>query len=145
MITSAKIKTLRNEIEALKAVQPLNGGALTRHSATASWEGVIDKNSPISPYSMLAAFEATFTRGDGVTKTPFVQFSYSLDPDINNYSHSRSYAAVISAINDSVKYKIVLNQRWWPFDEEQTTGNVKLTIYAYSPVEGDIQVERVYS
>lgn len=145
MLTSNKIKALENEIKALKAVQPLNGGALTKHSATATWEGTIDKNSPISPYSMLAAFEVTFYREDGVTKTPFVQFAYTLSPDMNSYSHSRSSGAIISASNDTVTYKIVLYYSWWPFPGSQTTGDLKLTVNAYSTVEGYVEIKRVYS
>lgn len=145
MLTSNKIRKLENEIKALKAVQPLNGGALTKHSVAATWEGTIDKNNPISPYSMLAAFEVTFYREDGVTKTPFVQFAYTLSPDMNSYSHSRSSGAVISAINDSVTYKIVLNYNWWPFPSSQTTGSIKLTAHAYSSIEGHVEVKRVYS
>lgn len=145
MLASNKIKLLENEIKSLKAVQPLNGGALTKHSATSSWQGTIDKTAPISQYSMLAAFEVTFHRNDGVTKTPFVQFAYELSPDMNTYSHSRSSGAIISAIDDSVTYKIVLNHNWWPFSDTQTTGAVKLTAYAYSPIEGYVDIRRVYS
>ena len=145
MLTSNKIKALENEIKALKAVQPLNGGALTKHSTTATWEGAIDKNSPISQYSMLAAFEITFYRNDGIVKTPFVQFAYNLSPDMNSYSHSRSSGAIIGAANDTITYKIVLYYNWWPFPDSQTTGNLKLTVNAYSTVEGYVEIKRVYS
>lgn len=145
MLSSRKIKSLENEIKALKAAQPLNGGALTKHSSTTVWEGTIDKNDPISPYSMLAAFEVTFYRNDEVTKTPFVQFAYTLTPDMNSYSHERSSGAIISASEDRVTYKIVLMHNWWPYSDAQSTGNLKLTAYAYSPVEGYIEVRRVYS
>lgn len=145
MLTSNKIKALENEIKALKAVQPLNGGALTKHSANATWEGSIDKNNPISPYSMLAAFEVTFYRDDGITKNPFVQFAYTLSPDMNTYSHSRSSGAIISAVNGNVTYKIVLNYNWWPFPSSQTTGDLKLISHAYSSVDGYVEIRRVYS
>lgn len=145
MLTSQNIKKLQDEIKALKVVQPINGGALTRHSVTTSWQGVIDKNAPISQYSMLAAFVATYTRNDGVVKPPLVQFAYSLDPDHTTYDHSRSMSAIISATQDSVSYKIVLDYSWWPFDPGQSTGTLKLTVNAYSLVDGTLTVERVYS
>lgn len=142
MLTSNKIKALENEIKALKAVQPLNGGALTKHSATAVWEGIIDKNNQVS-FSILAAFEVTFYRNDGIQKTPFVQFSYELDPD--SYSHSLSYGAIIKAGNDDVTYKLILDDSWWPFPTQQTTGSLKITAYAYSMAEGYVEIKRVYS
>lgn len=145
MLTSQNVKKLKDEIQALKVAQPINGGALTRHSVTASWQGTIDKNAPISPYSCLAAFVATFERRDGVAKPPLVQFAYSLSPDYTNYDHSRSYSAIISASQDSVSYKIVLSDKWWPFDNSQTTGNLEITVSAYSLVDGVLSIERVYS
>lgn len=144
-ITSSELAKMKSEIQALKVTQPLNGGALTRHSVEESWSGTIDKNDPISQYSMLAAFEVTFSRSDGVNKTPLVQFAYKLDPDMTNYSHSRSYGAIIAAAQDYVVYKIVLDYNWWPFSESQTTGSVELTVNAYSPVDGTLEIERVYS
>ena len=145
MLTSYAIQKLKNETQALKVVQPINGGALTRHSATATWQGTVDKNNPISRYSCLAAFVATFERRDGITKTPLVQFAYKLDPDYTNYDHTNSYSAIISATDDSVSYKIVLSYYWWPFGDGQTTGNLKVTVNAYSLVDGVLSVKRVYS
>lgn len=145
MLTSQTVKKLQDEIQALKAVQPINGGALTRHSVTATWQGIIDKNAPVSQYSMLAAFVAKFTRNDGIVKPPLVQFAYKLDPDHTSYDHSRSMSAIISSTQDSVSYKIVLNYNWWPFDEAQTTGTLKLMVNAYSLVDGNLTIERVYS
>lgn len=145
MLTSAAIQKMKNEVQALKVVQPINGGALTRHSATATWQGTIDKNAPISEYSCLAAFVATFERRDGIVKVPLVQFAYELDPDHYNDHHSRSYSAIISASGDTVSYKIVLSDTWWPFDAGTTTGTLKITVNAYSMVEGNLTIERVYS
>ena len=145
MLTSQTVKKLQDEIKSLKVVQPINGGALTRHSVTATWQGTIDKNAPISPYSCLAAFVATFERSDGIVKVPLVQFAYTLEPDLFSDHHSLSYSAIISASNDSVSYKIVLGDGWWPFGDGQTTGTLKLTVNAYSLVDGNLTVERVYS
>lgn len=145
MLTSQTVKNLQDEIKALKVVQPINGGALTRHSITASWQGTIDKNAPVSEFSMLAAFVATFERRDGIVKVPLVQFAYTLDPDYYNDQHSRSYSAIVSATGDSVSFKIVLSDSWWPFDASTTTGTLKMTVNAYSMVEGNLTIERVYS
>ena len=145
MLTSYAIQKLKNEVQALKVVQPINGGALTRHSTAATWQGTIDKNAPISRYSCLAAFVATFERQDGIVKVPLVQFAYKLTPDHANDHHSRSYSAIISATGDSVSYKIVLSDNWWPFNENESTGTLKITINAYSMVDGVLTIERVYS
>lgn len=145
MYTSTNIKKIKDEIQSLKVVQPINCGALTKHAVVAEWQGTIDKNSPISRFSMLAAFKATYTRSDGETKTPLVQFSYLLTPDRTNYSHSRSHGVVVAASGDSVSYKIVLSDNWWAFDPSQTTGTLKVTVYAFSLVDGELTLERVYS
>ena len=145
MLTSQSAQKLQDEIRSLKVTQPINGGALTRHSVTASWQGTIDQNAPVSQYSMLAAFVATYTRSDGVVKPPLVQFAYSLSPDYSSVEHTQTYSAIISASQDSVSYKIVLSYNWWPFGGGQTTGTLKLTVNAYSLVEGDLTIERVYS
>lgn len=142
--TSDNLEKIHNEIKALKVAQPLNGGALTRHSVTATWTGTIDKNSPISEYSMLAAFKAKFERSDGVNKPPIVQFAYLLEPDMVADHHQRSYSAVVQLGSDSVTFKIILGYNWWPFGGN-TTGTLKITAYAFSLVNGTLSLERVYS
>lgn len=142
MYTSANLNKIKNEIQALKCTQPLNGGALTRARAVGTWTGVIDKTDPISAYSLLAAFEATFNRNDGQTKAPLTQFAYSLSPDMPN--NARSTSAVIGSTGDNTICKIFLYDSWWPFGVANT-GTVTLTVYAYSMVEGYITIKRVYS
>ena len=143
-VTSQVIKKYQNEIRSLKAVQPINGGSLTQHAVTAIWEGDIDKNNPISQYSLLAAFRATFTRTDGVNMPPLVQFSFDTSPSTSD-SIIESGGVVVSFTDNSISYKILLNNWWWPFDSSQTVGRVKITCEAYSPVAGTLTIERVYS
>lgn len=140
MLASAKVKKLENEIQSLKSVQPLSGGALTKHSITASWQGTIDKNAPINRYSMLAAFIATFERDDGQQKPPIVQFSYTVEPTNDDVE-----SAIIGASGDSVQYKLILDYDWWPDGESATTVTAKITINAYSLVDGHLTIQRVYS
>lgn len=140
MLLSSKVQKMKDEIQALKVAQPINGGALTKHSANASWTGIIDKDSPISRFSLLAAFIMRFERRDGIVKTPLVQFAFSLSPN------DSAYGAVIATSSDSVSYKISLPDNWWP-PEESESSTVQLTIEgkAYSPVEGVLTIERIYS
>lgn len=142
MNVASTVKKYKNEIQALKMAQPINGGNLTKHSVQARWSGQIDKNNPISKFSLLAAFKATFTRTDGIEKPPFVQFSFSLSPDSDA---SESGGVVISFGENSVDYRICLFTSWWPFGNSASTGIVTLTCSAYSPVEGTLSLERVYS
>lgn len=139
MLVSNKVQKLKDEIQALKVVQPINGGALSRHAATATWEGTIDFNNPISPYSMLAAFVMTYERNDGINKTPLVQFAFSM-----NYEDT-TYEAVVGITSDSVSYKLVLPDNWRPDGYSGDTINLRITGYAYSPVTGDLNIVRVYS
>lgn len=139
MNVSQSLLKLKDEIQALKVTQPLNGGALTRHAATATWQGVIDRNAPISRYSMLAAFVLKYSRKDGLVKPPLVQFAYSLDPT------DLASGAIIGIGQDDVSYKLVLPDTWWPTGNTQTTLTLTITAVAYSLVDGDLTITRVYS
>lgn len=144
ILTSKTLKKYQNEIRALKAVQPINGGSLTQHALTATWEGDINKNQPISQYSLLAAFKATFTRTDGVNIPPLVQFAFNTSPSTSE-SIDECGGVVISFTDNSISYKILLNTVWWPFSSSQTVGHAIITCKAYSPIAGTLTIERVYS
>lgn len=141
MGSSVKLQKIEDELKALKVIQPLNGGALTKDGATATWSGVFDKNNPISDFSLLAAFRATYTRTDGIDKPPLVQFSFSISPDGNDFG---SGGMVFTMGTNSVSYRICLFNTWWPFGAA-TTGSATLTCTAYSTVPGTLILERVYS
>lgn len=146
MNVSQELTRLGEEVKSLKEVQPLNAGALTRHSVIATWSGTIDRESPISTYSMLAAFEVIFTRTDGENKPPFVQFAYTLDPDETAGRHAGSYGIVVGMDEGSITYKIILGySNWWPYGESQTTGQLNIEVNAFSLVEGTLAIRRVYS
>lgn len=144
ILTSKTLKKYQNEIRDLKAVQPINGGSLTQHALTATWEGNINKNQPISQYSLLAAFKATFTRTDGVNIPPLVQFAFNTSPSTSE-SNGECGAVVTSFTDNSISYRIILYNYWWPFSSSQTVGHVIITCKAYSPVAGTLTLERVYS
>lgn len=139
MLLSNKVQKLKDELQALKIVQPINGGALSRHAISASWEGTIDLNDPISQFSMLAAFMMTFERSDGIVKTPLVQFAFSMNYD------DTTYEAVAATTSDSVSYKLVLPAGWRPSGYVGDTLTLRITGYAYSPVEGNLSIVRMYS
>ena len=143
MDASMRVKKMFDEVKALKQAQPLNGGDLTQHSITRTWTGQIDFNNPISIYSLLAAFRATYTRTDGVNKPPLAQFSYSLSPDSSDSQGSGG--GVYSFGDNSVSYRICLLRSWWHWTDTSTPKTVTLTCSVYSPVPGNLTIERVYS
>lgn len=142
MNVSQSIKNMNNEVRSLKVVQPINGGALTQHAVSISYEGEVDMDNPISTYSLLAAFEVTFTRTDGINKPPLVQFGFSVTPD--DQSGEMPNGTIIELAENYAVFKICLPYFWWPFEEE-TIGTISLECQAYSPVPGEISIERVYS
>ena len=143
MRLSDRMKKTRDEISALKVVQPINGGSLTQRAVEAQWTGQIRSSAPISKYSLLAAFKATYTRTDGINKPPFVQFAFSLNPD--STWDSASGGMVFSFGENSVSYRICLFNTWWPWDQSTDVGTLNLICKAYSTVPGTLRIERVYS
>ena len=137
------IKSIKNEIQALKAFQNLSAGQLAGETSTAVWEGEIDRTQPIGTYSILAAFEMTFIRSDGVEKPPLVDFAFLITPQIPD-RRMYLYGNIISTGVNSVTYRITIaNLMWWPFDS--STGTIRIEGAAYSPVPGNLTIERVYS
>lgn len=138
------MQKIKDEMQALKSFQELSGGQLVTDAASTVWQGEIDRTQPIGTYSLLAAFEATFTRTDGVNKPPLVDFAFLITPQVNNriqYLHGN----VIATGANSVTYRISIdNLMWWPFGSSNT-GNIKIDVSAYSPVTGYLDIERVYS
>ena len=134
---------LKDELQALKVYQDLSAGQLAGEAASAVWEGTIDSTNPIGLYSILAAFEATFIRTDGVNKPPLVDFAFLISPQIPD---KREYLVgnVIATGSNSVTYRICIeNLMWWPY--ETSTGTIKVNVSAYSTVPGNLSIERVYS
>ena len=138
------IKNIKNEMQALKGFQELSGGQLITEAASAVWQGEIDRTQPIGTFSILAAFEATFTRTDGANKPPLVDFAFLITPQIDDkvqYLHGN----VIATGENSVTFRITIDALgWWPFGSSNT-GNIEINISAYSPVAGYLDIERVYS
>lgn len=140
---SNEIKEIKNEIEALKSYQVLSAGQLAQEAASAVWEGEIDRSQPIGIFSILAAFEMTFTRTDGVQKPPLVDFAFLITPEIPD-KRMYLFGNVIATGTNSVTYRITIeNLMWWPFEDSK--GILKVEGAAYSPVPGNLSIERVYS
>lgn len=76
MSTEQRLTTLEQEVRALKSYfAPVLGQLRYPNSApTQSYHGTIDTSSQ---NLIIAKFEATFTRDDGLTESPLVDFSYS--------------------------------------------------------------------
>ncbi len=137
------ISRIKNEIQALKSFQELSGGQLNNKAASATWQGVIDRSQPIGMYSILAAFEMTFTRTDGINKPPLVDFAFFITPQDTD-AIMNLYGNVVANGVNSVVYRITIpSLTWWPFDT--TTGTITISGEAYSPVPGNLYIERVYS
>lgn len=140
MKTSTKMKKLSDEIKALKQAQPINAGNLTQSAATESLTFTVETDQYWSGAKIRSIFEATYTRTDGESKPPLVQFAYSLDPDHTDTSSSAGIPFAVGV--DSVTYRIILATNWWPFGSS-TVGTATLTCTAYSTVAGELTLRRV--
>ncbi|MBQ1373214.1 hypothetical protein IIY66_00205 [Candidatus Saccharibacteria bacterium] len=137
------IRKIKEELKALKSFQELPAGQLATRAATATWQGVIDKTNPIGVYSILAAFEMTFVRTDGIRKPPLVDFAFLISPQIPNRRNYLRGNIVATGVN-SVTYRITIaNLVWWPYDT--STGTITIDGAAYSSVPGALSIERVFS
>lgn len=152
------INRIRNELRALKASSPLSLGALKfpDQTPTATYNGSVDTTT--QDY-VAARVAATFTRTDGETSTPLVDFAfdYTLDPnyvgamatqgvtisgnDPNAQSevYVRGYVAETTAT--SVTYYIdVLNA---VVGLALSSVALELDVQAVSTVNGELEIERI--
>lgn len=137
------VRKFKNEMQALKSFQELPAGQLATNAVTATWRGTIDRTNPIGVYSILAAFEMSFIRTDGIRKPPLVDFAFLVSPQIPDRRRYLRGNIIATGVN-SVTYRITIaNLMWWPYDTD--TGTITINGAAYSSVPGTLSIERVYS
>lgn len=101
--TETELRILEDELRALKASTPLNLGQLSDpgNAPTASYTGNIDT---ASQNLVICRLELTFTRTDGATDPPLVDFAF-------NMSVSPTYAEFLASVgvsfsaNDGTDYE----------------------------------------
>lgn len=160
-----RLVAIRNEQRAQKVASPLNYGSLVRPSTTPtqSWSGNVG-NRIDAATGMTARWVATFTRTDGVNRTPLVDFPWIRTLDkyyYDDYIAIGSYTSVTGrdkhAIDELsfsdglyeigsnyVKWKIDIagNNGTWFYQSSDGTG-VHLTVQAVSMVSGTLTLARI--
>ena len=161
MNTQARIVAAKNELKALKTAQELAWGALSTpdQAPSQSWSGSISLTvSPEPDTYVMHRWRARFTRSDGKTVTPFVQFAFSdsytptykdfvisqgasvsgPDFDAANEYYIRGYTAGTGT--DYVDYYIeVVNG----FTVGYTSTTLSLSVQALSPVIGTLTLSKI--
>lgn len=172
--TQLRIVKLRNEIRAQKQASELAWGQLAFPESTpvATFNGSIDLSQPIRAGTeiLTCRFVARFTRTDGQTGAPFVQFPFDFKVSPTTIEIERQRGATVTTTSDEQLYwrgisAHVLNSgdNWVEYEIsfDDTTGywlmtsrtydivgirnvNLELNVYAVSPVTGDLTLERKY-
>ena len=151
-----RIVKLMNEVKALKSTALFSGEHVPVYEARGTWEGEIDGSEAIDRV-VPAVFEMTFTRTDGVKKTPLVDFAFEVEPGVEEGMYeSFLTGAITKSTDDSVTFQVILTRDNYghfsrAYDESTYSfyivGHVhfKLTGAAYSIVPGKLDIKRVYS
>ena len=157
MSVQSEIARLKNELHAQKSFAKLPSGALDlpESTPTASWSGSVNLNSGQNP---LARWRATFTRTDGKTATPLVDFAfdYTYSPTRKDYLESRGntitakdfnartdaniFSGISSASGTSVQFDIWLSSG---FNTGYSSATFKITVQALSPAVGTLTLSKV--
>lgn len=159
-----QLVAIENEQRAQKVATTLNYGALVRpaNAPSQSWNGNVS-NRIDDATGLDARWIATFTRTDGVNKTPFVDFpwTYTLDKyqyddmiAVGSYqsvsgrdTHANDELKVTDGLyeigQNYVKWKIEIlgNNGTWFYVSSDGTG-IHLTVQAISMVPGTLTLER---
>lgn len=151
-ITSA----IKNELQALKTASPLSIGALRfpSQTPTQTYSGSIDTQQQ---QLVVGRFVATFTRTDGATFAPYVDFGFSasISPtqaesmaqqgmtvtgnDLTPYEDIFINGYVSSTSTNSVSFTIDVKNAVQPYANPVT---INLTVQAYSTVSGTLTLTR---
>lgn len=164
-----RIVKLRNELNAQKQASPLSWGqlALPENTPSVTINESLDITAPLDGAN-IAKFIATFTRTDGQSGAPLVDFAYDYKTSPTGIEIYRQHGATITATSEeslyqgdgsnivdisdnSVSFEILI----WQTDYLGTTSNfyydygvkavdLELTVNAISPVPGTLTVERSY-
>lgn len=152
------IRRIGNELKALKMRSPMSIGALRFPETTPSqsYQGSINTSSQDLVVARLAA---SFTRADGETMSPMVDFAFNVsvsptytqymatqgvtitgdDPNVMTEFYVQGY--VHSATDGSVTYYIDVLNAIAPYAGSAATINV--SVEALSTVEGTLTLERI--
>lgn len=149
---------IENEQRAQKSATKLNFGQLVKPgtSPTATYSGFVNNQASNPP---VATWVATFTRSDGVTAPPFVQFQY--DYALGLYSNDDAVASGATSVTgrdrhavdewkfsdgvhevgtNYVKWRIEIGNGW--SYTSASGSNVDLTVKAVSIVPGTLSLTR---
>ena len=157
MTVEQELARIRNEIIAQKSFAKIPNGALDvpDDAPTRSWSGSINLNSGNDP---LAKWRATFTRTDGRSGAPLVQFAfdYTYSPTRKDYLEGRGntitakdfnadeemyiFSGVSSTSTNSVQFDIWIKSS---FSTGYATANFNVTVQALSPVVGTLTLVKV--
>lgn len=150
-----RIVKLKNEVKALKSTALFSGEHVPVYDTRAYWEGDIDGNEAINR-GIPAIFEMTFTRTDGIKKTPLVDFAFDVDPPADEgFLGTLLTGAIVRTTEESATYRIpLLINNYGHFERKYNeatysfiiVGHVflRLTAAAYSIVPGKLTIERLY-
>ena len=160
MNVQTQINRIQNELKALKATSPLNIGALEfpDHAPTASYSGTM-ADVGISADYVVASFEATFTRSDGVPNTPFVDFAFNVELHPNYVEEMAEQGVAITGNDPNAEngdpfvhgqisesgsnyVKFLIEVVSGAFTYAHQTATVALTVQALSTVEGTLTLTR---
>ena len=151
-----RLVRLENELKAQKTASTLAYSSMLfpENTPVASISGTISTTTLRTP---MARLEATFTRSDGRTETPFVDFAYYLemdsfadwveniggtvsgpDKDASNSANTIGYLA--EATNGTVKFFIDFSVGI--VKEGQSSVSFSIDVQAISPVEGTLTIAR---
>lgn len=159
----ARIVAIRNELAAQKQASKLAYGQLTSTNLTptAHWQGDVDTNTPLEPWGRVAEFRARFTRTDGVSSPPIVDFAYSASASPTAIEILRQQGHTITADDIEALYEggmsgwvSNIGENYVDFAVSlessslvaRNTGTVGVSIdvVAISPIRGELTIERVY-
>lgn len=156
--TQTLITRIRDEINALKVATPLNVGQLRFPSSAPSvnYSGSINTSSSDLVIARLAA---TFTRTDGSSDPPYVDFAFSAyvspnqqqamasmgitftGPDVNAYEDFYINGYVNNVGTGSVTFYVEVKNAVNPYGSSPKTLNAQ--IQAISTVEGNLTLTRL--
>lgn len=140
-----RIIELRNELRAYKIATPLNYGALDSPTTvpSASWSGTFSgyyANISTGAGYIWQRWLAVFTRSDGNSVTPYVDFAF--DYSSNGVVGERALTSYVYETGaNSVTFAVELNDYAYNLTGSMT---FSLTVQAISTINGTISLTTVY-
>lgn len=170
--TQIRLVKLRNEAKAQKQASKMRWGQLStpETAPTTNWSGAINVAAPLSR-STICKFDITFTRTDGRTEAPLVDFAYDFTTNPSWATMDRDKGATITIGSEKslietysepevttesgagyVKATISFPESLWtglsteaPIVFGVSSVNLTINAAAYSPVPGTLTITRSYN